>query len=98
MEPRSTIINLIKGFIDLYGIKAEDLGFNPNRGNYIPVEYGSEYNITVPGSVFNGVRQNVAENKDLIKPTKFQNNSRVIFADTKEFKNGDLVYLCKKIV
>ena len=43
MEPRSTIINLIKGFIDLYGIKAEDLGFNPNKGNYIPVEYGSEY-------------------------------------------------------
>ena len=29
MEPRSTIINLIKGFIDLYGIKAEELGFNP---------------------------------------------------------------------
>ena len=59
MEPRNTIINLIKGFIDLYGIKAEELGFNPNKGNYTPVEYGSEYNITISGSVFNGVRQKI---------------------------------------
>ena len=87
MEPRNTIVNLIKSFITLYDIKPEEVGFNSN-GSYVPVEHASEYKIKVTYSKFNGVYQSVAENLEIIKPTKYQNTAKLVFADSKDFNRG----------